>query len=119
MYLQRCRLIAQQFIDHPPKSGVELDTAIQLHLNMSIELKMLAVLFGVERADIAADLETIRKLWDVIEVGLQTQFEAEGPIARADGSEGCTVYVSEDEDDLLIRPPVLRSTFICGNATLH
>jgi hypothetical protein len=72
MFLSRRRDAMQQVIDNPPKSAVQLDEAIALSL--------------------------LKQMWELIEIGLQTDFE------------------DADEPP---PPPMIMPTFVPGNMTLH
>jgi hypothetical protein len=98
MFLSRRRDAMQQVIDNPPKSAVQLDEAIALHMQIAMEMQMFVILTGCEREEIEGELSLLKQMWELIEIGLQTDFE------------------DADEPP---PPPMIMPTFVPGNMTLH
>jgi hypothetical protein len=98
MFLERRRALMQQVIDNPPKSAVQLDELITIHMQTAMELKMFVLLTGCSREEIAVELNLLNQMWELIEIGLQTDFE------------------DADEPP---PPPMVMPTFVPGNMTVH
>jgi hypothetical protein len=97
MFLNRRRLLIQQVLDNPPKSAVQLDEVIALHMQTAMELQAFAIFTGCTREEIKTELDLLKQMWELIEIGLQTDFEEDQPPP----------------------PPMIVPTFVPGNMTLH
>jgi hypothetical protein len=85
-------------LDNPPKSAVQLDEVIALHIQTARELQAFAIFTGCAREEIKNELDLLKQMWEIIEIGLQTDFE------------------DADEPPL---PLIIVPTLVPGNMTMH